>query len=431
MGKQRIAAYAAAVGGVALATVAFAPFRERLSPTTVALTLVLLVLFVATAGGIRPATLASVLALLAFNFFFLPPYHTLHVEDPQNWVALAAFLVTAVTAGQLSARARRRAQEAERARGEVERLYTKLQQAFERASRAEALRQSEQMKSALLDAVTHDLRTPLTSIKVSVTTLLDELREPDERDEEDEVVALAAPARRELLEVIDEESDRLDRFVGNMVELARIEAGQMRLRTGWTSIAEVVDQALARAGRHARTHRVVATVDDDVPAIHADGRALAEVVYTLVDNAAKYSPAGTTIRVAARRAGVAGTGGEIGAGGEENETRGARAANADGVLVTIEDEGRGIPESLRERVFEKFFRFTPEDPNTSSDGPSGTGMGLAIARGIVEAHGGRIWIGDRPNASGVRVSLALPIGRDVAAEDALTEIVAADAPPAA
>ena len=112
--------------------------------------------------------------MLCFNFFFIPPFHTFTIEDPQNWVALAAFLVTAITAGELSARAKRRAEEAEIGRRENKRLYEELHDAFERVSHAEALRQSEKLKSALLDAVTHDLRTPLTSIKASATLLLED-----------------------------------------------------------------------------------------------------------------------------------------------------------------------------------------------------------------------------------------------------------------
>ena len=388
MEKASAKAYLVAVLGMAFATVVLLAFRDRVNPTTVALALLLDVLFVATRWGMAPAVVASAVGMLAFNFFFLPPYHTFVIADPQNWVALAAFVITAVTAGQLSARARHRAKEAEAGRREIERLYTQLREAFDRASRAEALRQSEQMKAALLDAVTHDLRTPLTSIKVSVTNLLDELR--GDRDVEPPV-ALAPEDRRELLEVIDEETDRLDRFVGNLVELARIEAGELELRRRPMSIGEVVSRALARAGRYRRTHTIVTSVADDLPSIHADGRALAEVVYTLVENAAKYSTPGTRIDLT------------------------ARAAEGGGVLLTIEDEGRGIPTPLRERVFDRFYRFLP-DPESSLERPTGTGLGLAIAREIVEAHGGRIWIGEGTRGRGTRVLLTLP-----ATEGALAE----------
>jgi K+-sensing histidine kinase KdpD len=382
MRTKIVTAYGTAALGIVALTFALLPFRDRINPTTVALSFLLVVLFVAASWGMRPAMVSAGIGMLFFNFFFLPPYGTLTIADPQNWVALAAFVVTAVTAGHLSARAKRRAEEAEAGWREIERLYAELRGAFDRASRAEALRQSEQMKSALLDAVTHDLRTPLTSIKVSVTTLLDDLRPPVSGQA---LSSLDTEGRREMLEIIDEEADRLNCFIGNLVELARIEAGQMRLRRGWTSVGEIIVQALGRAERHSRTHRIRTDVPDDVPAVRADGRALAEVVYTLVDNAAKYSPPGSLITVAARPAGD------------------------DGVVLTIDDEGRGVPEALRERVFEKFFRFVPDQSSGASQ-PTGTGVGLAIARGIVNAHGGRIWLEGGPEGRGTRIALTIPVG---------------------
>jgi K+-sensing histidine kinase KdpD len=158
--QSKRAGYFLAVLGIAGVTASLGPFHAQINSTTVALSLLLIVLFVATGWGSWPAYVASVLGMLSFNFFFLPPVYTFTIADPQNWVALAAFLVTAVTAGKLSALAKHRTEEAEAGRREIERLYYELQAAFERASQAEALRQSEQLKSALLDAVTHDLRTP-------------------------------------------------------------------------------------------------------------------------------------------------------------------------------------------------------------------------------------------------------------------------------
>jgi two-component system sensor histidine kinase KdpD len=214
----RWAGYFGAVSGTGVLTAFLAPFHEQINSTTVALAFLLLVLFVALFWGSRPALLAAVLGVFCFNFFFLPPLYTLSIAHSQNWVALIAFFTTALAVGQLSARAKRRAEEAEMRKLEIERLYQELQSAFERASQAEALRQSERLKSALLDAVTHDLRTPLTSIKASITTLIDEARG---RTEEDQPVALDAEARLEMLEVIDEESDRLNRFIGGLIDLAR------------------------------------------------------------------------------------------------------------------------------------------------------------------------------------------------------------------
>src|SRR5213593_3278856 len=172
--KARWAGYVSAVLGIAAVTFALKLPGESINPTTVALAMLLVVLFTAASWGARPAIVASLFGVLCFNFFFLPPFGRFTIDAPDNWIALFAFLITAVTAGQLSARVHHRAEEAEAGRREIERLYDELRVAFERASHAEALRQSERLKSALLDAVTHDLRTPLTSIKASVTTLLDE-----------------------------------------------------------------------------------------------------------------------------------------------------------------------------------------------------------------------------------------------------------------
>jgi two-component system sensor histidine kinase KdpD len=293
-------------------------------------------------------------------------------------VALAVFLITALTAGELSARAKRRAEEAEAGRREIERLYNEYRVAAERARQAEIFEQSERLKSALLDAVTHDLRTPLTSIKAAVTTLLDE-------SGGDERVTLDDETRRDFFEVINEEADRLNHFVENMVELARIEAGAVNLRRRWSSVEEIVTMARARAESLSRDHQLDSELESELPVARVDASLIAEVLYSLIDNAAKYSPAGSRIKISARRA--------------ENEM----------IMIVVEDEGRGIPEELRERVFDKFFRATSEGA-ASLGRPKGLGMGLAIARGIVEAHGGRIWIESGAGGAGARVAFTVPVG---------------------
>ncbi|MFL6209923.1 MAG: DUF4118 domain-containing protein [Pyrinomonadaceae bacterium] len=386
--------YGAAVGGVAIVMAALRPFASHINQTTVALALLLVVLFVATAWGARPAVLASLLGVVCWNYFFLPPVGTFIISDPENWVALTVLLATAITAGQLSARAKRRAEEAETGRREVERLYQELQDTFERSSQARALKQSERLKSALLDAVTHDLRTPLTAIKASVTTLLDELRT---QAGDEEPLTLGAEGRREMLEVIDEEADRLNRFIAGLVELARIEAGEMRLQRRAGSVVEIIETALKRAAPRTRVHRVEVWYEDELPVVQVDARAVAEIVYTLVDNAAKYAPPGTCIRLATKSVG------------------------RDTIEVSVEDEGPGIPAELRERVFEKFFR-AARAGDTGAAQPAGTGMGLAIARGIVEAHGGRIWIEDTPTGRGTRIVFALPISDEQQTPIAASEI---------
>lgn len=380
----RFDGYFGAVLGVGVVTALLAPFHEHISAATVPLAFLLVVLFVALFWGSRPALLASVLGVVCLNYFFLPPLYTLSIAHPQNWVALAVFFTTALAVGQLSARAERRAGEAEERKREIERLYQELQSAFERASQSEALKQSEKLKSALLDAVTHDLRTPLTSIKASITTLLDEVRG---RSQEDQLVALDAESRLEMMEVIDEESDRLNRFIGGLIDLARIEAGELHLRRRWGTVEEIISIALTRAATLTRGHKVDLNVESELPIVRMDERAVSEVIYTLVDNATKYSPVGSTIGITAKRAG-------------------------EGMIrMTVENQGQSIAPDLRERVFDKFFRAT-RDGDVSTQQPSGTGMGLAIAKGIIEAHGGEIWIESGTGGDGTRVVFTLPIGDD-------------------
>ena len=376
---HRWVGYVVAALSVGLLTIILKIIGSHINAATVSLALLLNVLFVATRWGSLPALLASVLAMLCFNFFFLPPFGTFTIAATDNWVALLAFLITAVTAGQLSGRAKRRAEEAEVGRLEIERLYAELRDAFQRASHAEALRQSEKLKSALLDAVTHDLRTPLTSIKASITTLLDEVRGGETP------VALDRDSRVEMMEVIDEESDRLSRFINGLIELARIEAGELQLRRSWGAVDEIISTALSRAEPMTRNHRVELQVEKELPGVRVDERAVSEVVYTLIDNAAKYSPKGSTIRLVAQRAGD-----EL-------------------IQMAVEDEGPGITNDLRERVFDKFFRAT-RDGDVTTRQPIGTGMGLAIAKGIVEAHEGRIWIESGEGGRGTRVVFTLPTG---------------------
>lgn len=375
-----------AVGGLATFTLLLAPFMPgRVNPTTAALALLLLVLLIATRWGIRPAVLMSVLGVFYFNYFFLPPLGTFTIVDPDNWVALFAFLVTALVVGQLSARAKQRAEEAEAGRREIERLYRESQEVFARASEAAGLRRSEQLKTALLDAVTHDLRTPLTAIKASATTLLEELRAASDMDG-DGAFKLSPEDRREMLEVIDEETDRLNGFIGSMVELARLEAGAFVLPRRWGDVEEIVTAALQRAERVTQGHRIEVKLPPELPLVRADERALAEVVYTLVDNACKYSPAGSRIRIS-----------------------GTVLTDAEQIQLTVEDEGPGIPAELRERVFDRFFRVTTEARQL---GARGLGMGLAIARSIIEAHGGRIWIENGTGGRGTRVRFTVPLGDD-------------------
>jgi K+-sensing histidine kinase KdpD len=336
--------------------------------TTVALCLVIVVLFVARNLSGAAALIASVASVLAYNFFFLPPVGTFTIADPDNWIALTAFIAVATTVGELSARAKLRADEAESSRREVERLYAELRDAFERAADAEALRRSDQLKSALLDAVTHELRTPLTSIKASTSALLEAASELD------------TAARRELLEIVDEEADRLDRVIGDLVAVAKIEAGA-GLQTAWCSLDDVARAASRRAGRVADPGRISIVADAELPVVKADPRAIEEALSQLLQNALRVSPSGSVVTL-------------------------TLSANDDDAEIRVDDEGPGVPPEARERIFQKF--------NRGDGGRAGTlGLGLAIARGIVNAHGGQITVQDRPDGRpGASFVMRLPIGDD-------------------
>jgi len=342
-------------------------------PAVAAPLLLLNVVVVARLFGATPALLAAGVGAAAYSYFFLPP-EGFGLESPDDWIAFITFVFTAVIAGELASRAERRAAEAQAGRREIERLYQELQAAFERASEAEAARRNEALKAALLDALTHNLRTPLTAIKAAVTALIRSglRREPE----------LPIEGRLELLQVINEESDRLDRFVEGLTKLARIDAGDMRLNFEPASVEEIVTTALKLAEPRTRTHRMEVWIDD-LPLVTVDEHAISESIYTLIDNAAKYSPPESAITVRA-------------------------VSGENSVVISVEDRGPGIRADLRERVFEKFFR-AMRDGDVTDRRIAGSGMGLAIARGIVEAHHGRIWVEDAEGGHGAKFVIELPI----------------------
>ena len=306
----------------------------RPNATTVALTFLLAILFISAAWGLRIAIMTSVLATGCFNFFFLPPHYTFTIADPQNWVALFAFLLTSVVASEL----------AERARDEARKALAREQE----LARTEAARESEKLRSAILDSVTHEFRTPLTAIKASITSLLaaERLREPE---------------RRELLTIINEETDRLNRLVGEATEMAKLDAHEVELNIEPRHLREAVEAAVSELRNTLKDHCVKIEIPDDLALAAIDVGRIRAVMVHLLENAAKYSPPGTTIRV-----------------GSEN---------GDGkITVSVSDQGPGIDPQEQSQIFDKFYR------GAHRYEVRGTGMGLAIVKAIVEAHGGKIWV---------------------------------------
>ena len=335
--------------------------------------LVLNVVVVARFGGTKAALVAAALSAAAMSYYFLPPAG-FEIEDPDDWVAFVTFIGTAVIAGELASRAERRTAEAEQGRIEIERLYQQLHIAFDRASEAEAARRNEQLKAALLDALTHNLRTPLTAIKAAVTALIGAGAWSSKSE-------FSIEGRHELLEVIDEESDRLNRFIEGLSSVDRGDVSQPRILRS-ERLDDIVKAAVARAGNLTRDHRVIVTLDAHLPPLSVDPASMIEVVYMLVDNASKYSPPGTVIQV------------------------GASVSGEHFVRVTVSDEGPGVPPELRERVFENFYKIAAREP--SDPRRVGVGLGLPIARRLVEAQGGRISVQAPSSGRGTVVELMLP-----------------------
>lgn len=450
--------YAVALGTVAVVVIAYT--HLPVNPTTVALTFFLIVLAVASRWGLTLATTTAVIATLAFNYFFLPPVRTFTISDPQNWIALLAFLISAIIASRLSERARRETRNADRRRKEVERLYFLSQQllatdnvmellnsipqyvrdafgltaaamflpkrhevyrtgvdhpelsqdqlesvnsrgelvvdeeqqlcfvplrvgvrpvgslglegavlsretleavgslvaisieragAVETLTRTEATRESEKLRSALLDSVTHEFRTPLTAIKLSVTTLLS----PD---------PVSPEARQELLTVINEEADRLNHLVGEAAEMARLDAQQVELRRESHQVQDVIQTALEKSKKVLGGREVKAAVPGQLPGVRVDMDRIAEVLVQLLENAAKYSPPALPITVTAEATGKM-------------------------ISISVADQGPGIDDLEQHLIFEKFYRGRDQRYQVQ-----GTGMGLSIAKAIVEAHGGTIGV---------------------------------------
>ncbi len=236
-------------------------------------------------------------------------------------------------------------------------------QLAKQAEQAQVLQAREGLERALLNSISHDLRTPL----VSITGALDTLR--------DNVQTLAAEARKELLDTAWEEAERLNRFVGNLLDMTRLEAGGVRLRKEHCDIQDLVGCALSALDKRLRSRKIALHIPSDLPMVKLDMALMTQVLVNLLDNALKYAPADKEIEVAAR-------------------------ADADRLVLEVSDRGPGVPEADLKRVFDKFYRVpVPE-------GAGGTGLGLAICKGIVEAHGGRI-VAENRAGGGLRVIVTL------------------------
>jgi two-component system, OmpR family, sensor histidine kinase KdpD len=441
---EAIAAIGLATGTVAL--------LEGVAPVTgLGVVYLLAVLFVASRHGEIAALATAVGSVLTLNFFFIEPRHRLTISDSRNVAALGVFLIAGIVVSRLAAAARQRANESELraheaaareressllagvassllAEGPVEAqlsspggrlahtvaraglrielapapaphegektvplelrsrrgwLYAKpdsgwqreeldrvaeplarlvdvaidREEVAERTAEAEAAQRADVAKTAVLHAISHDLRSPLTAITTATGALSSGPLSDDDR--------------RELLAVLRSESTRLARLVDDLLDLSRIEAGAVNPRPDWCDLHDTVASAAEHVRREHPEHDVELIVPADLPLVRADPAQIERVFSNLIENAAKFSPAGTPVRVSASVAG-------------------------ERVTVRVTDEGRGIPPTARAHVFEPFFRGRAAKP--------GSGLGLTICKGFVEANGGRIQLDSRP---GVGTSFAV------------------------
>jgi two-component system, OmpR family, sensor histidine kinase KdpD len=471
---------AAGVGGVAVVTAVYLFWLNVTNTTTVALSFLLIVFVVAATSRLWVAVATSVAAMVCFNFFFLPPVGTLTIADPQNWVALFAFLAVSLVASNLSSVARTRTQEALAARDEVGRLFdlsrdvlimTDSQEAItllarliarrfdleyvaiclpdaslsgwsiseagmlmltmdsaelsaaiidadarrtatadghkveliplrfgarvvgllaaagravesgtldalgglaaiaieraqflEERKAAELSRQGEELKSALLASLAHDLRTPLTAIRVAADNL--QASWLTERDRQEQTALVLA------------EVERLTRLFGNILEMARIDAGTIGKDLRWVHPAEILEAARDQVV-HSLTRHQLHTGIDAARLVRVDPRLTAAALAHLLENAAQYAPAGSEIEARA-------------------------SVTSEGLALTVRDRGPGIsPEDLP-HVFERFYRGA-----VAKARPSGTGMGLSIARGLLAVERGRVWVENSPDG-GAQFTIVVP-----------------------
>ena len=432
--------------------------------TAAGLVFLTMVVWFATRAGIRRSLYIALLCAVSFDYLFLPPFHTLRLAGPQEWVEMLSFVVSCVIVGRLAERARSQTRKAEQRREDVERLYTLAQemmlhedaarfvrdlpklvarcfaldsvflfvrdedqfytdipeisgaiqaglraltsgpatrlpgpepvtalplmlglkpigslawkpdslsrevataigaqvaialtrsQAIETYTRMEAAREGDRLRTALIDSLTHELRTPLTSIRAAATTLV-------ESEGLDEAV------RRDLAELVDEESARLDRLIGEAVEMAEIDANMVQVHAVPQHTRTLFDHVIEESHAILAKHRVVVDIEPPDNPAWFDAHLLGRVFRHLVENAARYTPAGSRISL--------------------------RSRHGDARLeFAVEDNGQGIDSADLPFIFEKFYR-----GKKSAGRGKGTGMGLPIARAILAVHGGEIQVESRP-----------------------------------
>jgi len=303
------------------------------------------VVWCASRYGRGPSVLSSIVSVGAFDYFFVPPFYSFTVADSQYLLTFAVMLVIAVLISTLTARAR--------------------ELAFEGSQLAQQA-EFERVRNLLLSSVSHDVRTPLATITGAASGLLASDRLQD------------MPRETELAAAIYEESGRLEAYVTNVLNMTRLQSGALPLNLQAQPLEEVVGAALARMEERLTQRTIVTELPSDLPLLNLDAVLMEQVFFNLLDNAAKYTNAGDTIWIKAR-------------------------ADNGSVVVNVRDNGHGIKAEDSDRIFEKFFR--SKDTQNSA---FGAGLGLAICRAIIEAHGGKIWAETGDTTAGANLVFRLP-----------------------
>jgi two-component system sensor histidine kinase KdpD len=353
----------ATIAAVAAGTLIVYPLKSVAPVVSLGVVYLPAILLISTVWGLRLGLFASLASAAAFNFFQIPPLHRFTIAEEENWVALAAFVIAAVVSSTVAGLARARALEAERRREEADRALAELEALSRERDRmqaeavqAEAVRRSDELKTVLLRSISHDLRTPLTSIIAGGSALGSE--------------TLTAEERVELSEGIVAEGSRLSRLVENLLDMSRLEAGKAEPHPGPVDLAEVLEAA--RQGQ-SRPESIRLALDAQLPMVDADAAQLERAFANLLENAVRYGN-GRPVLVRSRMVGG-------------------------NIVVRVVDQGPGIPEGEWERLFEPF-----QHGDAAS---AGSGLGLAIARGFVEANGGEIAVESLPG-QGTSFVVTLP-----------------------
>lgn len=336
--------YAWAVGATAAATLVGMAMRNRFDLVNIAMVYLLAVVLVALHHARGAAILTSILCITAFDLLFVPPAGTFTVDDLQYLFTFAIMLTVGLVISHLVAGVRRQARE-----------QTVLEVAAE----------TERIRSALLASISHDLRTPLAVMAGASSTLA----EAGDK--------LCLQERQALARSIYEQSRDMAERVSKVLQMTRLETGEMRIERDWTSIAEIASSALGRLSQRLALHRVIVELPDDLPLVKVDAALVEQALGNLLENAAKHTPAGTVVRLCAKQ-------------------------RANELVVSVLDYSGGPPDVDVERIFQKFAHGPIETT------PGGVGLGLAICRAIVRLHGGDAWA-ERVPSGGMAFRFSLPI----------------------